>query len=73
MAGFSMGTSWCRKSSIVKRVAEEKGLEIMDVRASLLDPTDLRGIPYVEEGIANWAPPAFLPSKPDGKRDSILR
>ena len=27
----------------------------------------MRGIPYVEEGIANWAPPAFLPSKPDGK------
>ena len=64
---FLWGPPGVGKSSIVKRVAEEKGLEIMDVRASLLDPTDLRGIPYVEEGIANWAPPAFLPSKPDGK------
>ena len=59
---FLWGPPGVGKSSIVKRVAEEKGLEIMDVRASLLDPTDLRGIPYVEEGIANWAPPAFFPS-----------
>lgn len=37
---------------------------MLDIRASLLDPTDLRGIPSVQDGRAVWAPPSFLP-RPD--------
>ena len=37
----------------------------MDLRASLLDPTDLRGIPAIEAGRAVWCPPAFLPREQD--------
>ena len=34
----------------------------MDVRAVLLDPVDLRGIPRIDEsGAAVWCPPSFLP------------
>jgi len=31
----------------------------------LLDPTDLRGLPYFKDGFASWAPPSFLPSQSD--------
>jgi hypothetical protein len=46
-------------------VAEEAGLKVIDLRASLLDPTDLRGIPAIVEGKAVWCPPVFLPSEND--------
>jgi hypothetical protein len=39
---------------------------LLDVRASLLDPTDLRGIPAIEGGRAVWCPPQFLPG-PEAK------
>lgn len=64
---FLWGPPGVGKSSIVHQVVESRGWKLMDVRASLLDPTDLRGIPYVEDGQANWAPPSFLPSDPDSE------
>jgi hypothetical protein len=36
-------------------------LPLIDVRAILLDPVDLRGLPTVEGGKAAWAQPDFLP------------
>ena len=62
-----MGPSCVGKSSIVRSIAKQKKLELLDVRASLLDPTDLRGIPTVEKGKAKWCPPSFLPSDPKSK------
>ncbi len=59
---FVWGPPGVGKSSVVKQVAEELKLPILDVRASLLDPTDLRGIPSVVDGRAVWAPPSFLPT-----------
>lgn len=49
------------KSSIVKQTAQELGVDLVDVRATLLDPVDLRGLPRVEGDKAIWCPPAFLP------------
>jgi hypothetical protein len=37
---------------------------VRDIRAPLLDPTDLRGLPVVEEKKARWCAPAFLPHDP---------
>ena len=37
------------------------GVRLIDIRAVLLDPVDLRGLPTVEHGKAAWAIPAFLP------------
>lgn len=54
------------KSAVVKQVAEEKGINCIDIRLSLLDPTDLRGIPVPENGIAKWLPPSFLPTEGRG-------
>lgn len=62
---FIWGPPGAGKSSIVKEAASGAGLELLDVRASLLDPTDLRGIPAIEDGQAVWCPPSFLPSDPD--------
>jgi hypothetical protein len=54
------------KSSIVQQVAEQNGMEVIDVRLSQLAPTDIRGLPFVQEGIAHFAPPSFLPQSGKG-------
>lgn len=43
------------------QVAAALGIRLIDIRAILLDPVDLRGLPTVEQGRAAWAIPAFLP------------
>lgn len=62
---FVWGAPGIGKSAIVRRVAEGADMPVIDVRASLLDPTDLRGIPTVGEGRAVWLPPSFLPKESD--------
>ena len=54
------------KSSVVAKVAKENDMEVIDVRLSQLAPTDLRGLPYVDEGVARFAPPSFLPTSGRG-------
>ena len=49
------------KSSIVKRVARKAGISCIDLRAVLLDPVDLRGLPHFADGLCKWAIPEFLP------------
>jgi len=65
---FLWGAPGIGKSSIVKAVAKERGLEFIDLRLALMDPTDLKGIPFYdkESHSALWAPPAFLPKKGEG-------
>jgi hypothetical protein len=64
---FVWGPPGVGKSSIVRSVATAKNLPLLDVRASLLDPTDLRGIPTIANGRAVWCPPSFLPAKKDSR------
>lgn len=54
------------KSSIVNKVAKSNDMDVIDVRLSQLAPTDLRGLPYVDEGTARFAPPSFLPQEGQG-------
>lgn len=49
------------KSSVVKSVAESNEMEMVDLRLNQLAPTDIRGLPYVQDGLARFAPPSFLP------------
>lgn len=49
------------KSDIVRQLAAALNCGLLDVRASLLDPVDVRGIPSVENGVTRWNPPTFLP------------
>ncbi len=60
---FLWGPPGIGKSSIVAQIARERGIEFIDLRLSLLDPTDLRGIPFFnsEDNSAVWAPASFLP------------
>ena len=58
------------KSEIITKVGKSLGYNVVDVRVSLLDPVDLRGVPSVEDGVTKWNPPVFLPREEDGK--SIL-
>ena len=58
---FIWGPPGVGKSSIVREIATGRKCELLDIRASLLDPTDLRGIPAIEDGQARWCPPSFLP------------
>jgi len=55
------------KSNIVQQTAARLGLACQDVRAVLLDPVDLRGLPHVNgDGRAHWAIPEFLPRDGNG-------
>jgi len=60
---FLWGPPGIGKSSIVSQIAREKNIAYIDLRLSLLDPTDLRGIPFfnADTGEAVWAPASFLP------------
>ncbi len=65
---FLWGAPGIGKSSIVKQIAEEKELGFIDLRLALMDPTDLKGIPFYdkENHTALWAAPAFLPREGEG-------
>jgi MoxR-like ATPase len=54
------------KSSIVAQTAAAHGLAFIDLRLSQLAPTDLRGLPVAESGVARWYPPEFLPREGAG-------
>jgi len=60
---FIWGSPGVGKSSLVQQIAQEKSINFIDLRLSLLDPTDLRGIPFFnsDEKKAVWAKPEFLP------------
>jgi hypothetical protein len=62
---FVWGAPGVGKSAVVQSLAKDLGRPVLDIRAPLLDPTDLRGLPAVVDGRAVWAPPSFLPTKRD--------
>lgn len=76
LPAFLWGPPGIGKSDITKQLAEKLKADLIDIRASLLDPVDLRGIPYRDEnGRTRWAPPVFLPAEPEtkkSKRTTIL-
>lgn len=61
LAVMLWGAPGVGKSSIVAQVAASHDLEFIDVRLSQLAPTDLRGLPVAEGGVAKWFAPEFLP------------
>ncbi|WDP92753.1 MAG: AAA family ATPase [Desulfobacter sp.] len=64
---FVWGPPGIGKSQVVKQTAEAMDLELIDIRAILLDPVDLRGLPRINgEGLSQWCAPAFLPQSGKG-------
>lgn len=70
---FLWGPPGIGKSTIVRDIAKKNNWELIDLRLSLLNPVDLRGLPVIdkEKKQADWYPPAFLP-KYDSKKTGIL-
>jgi hypothetical protein len=64
---FMWGPPGIGKSDIVKQIGDEQEREIIDVRLSLWEPTDIKGIPYYnsDQGTMTWAPPSELPTDPE--------
>lgn len=66
---FIHGVPGCGKSSIVKNVCNELGIEFIDFRASQCDSCDIRGLPVPnkEEKVMDWYVNGIWPRKRDGK------
>jgi hypothetical protein len=64
---FVWGGPGIGKSAVVKQLAEALKITLQDVRALLLDPVDLRGLPFLgNDGRSKWATPEFLPQEGSG-------
>ena len=63
------GPPGAAKSQIAQQVAAATNRQYVDVRALLLDPVDLRGIPWRDSSDrTRWATPDFLPPSDDPGR-----
>ena len=63
---FLWGPPGIGKSEIVSQITDNlPNSHLIDVRLSLWDPTDIKGIPFFDSnsGTMQWAPPAELPSE----------
>jgi hypothetical protein len=70
---FITGSPGVGKSQVIKAVARELGIGLIDERISTMDPVDLRGLPAVQNGIVTWAQPGFLPREErDGANGLLL-
>lgn len=65
---FLWGAPGIGKSSIIAQLAIETDVKLIDLRLSLLNPVDLRGLPYLSEKkkMAIWLQPEFLPRSGKG-------
>ena len=62
---FLWGPPGIGKSDIIKQLGTELDAHVIDVRLSLWEPTDIKGIPFFDSvnETMKWAPPSELPSK----------
>lgn len=63
------------KSNVVHQVADDIDYNLIDIRLSLRDPIDLRGLPLVDviKGTTRWLAPSELPQeKRDGKKGFLF-
>ena len=60
------------KSDSIKQLGKEKDRMVIDLRMSLLNPVDLRGVPVAKDGKTDWWAPCFLPRKGEASETAIL-
>jgi len=75
--GMLWGAPGVGKSQVTAQLAKNLNMVLLDVRAILFDPVDLRGIPHIdkdENGInrTTWAIPDFLPNEERHGKTGIL-
>ncbi len=70
---FLWGPPGVGKSQVVAEVARSLAYGLKDIRAVLLDPVDLRGIPRITaQGSTQWCPPSFLPAEKEAGRGILF-
>ncbi len=50
------------KSQLVGQIAAEHDVNVIDIRLSQMEPSDLRGIPFRIGNSVEWAIPSLLPN-----------
>lgn len=69
---FLWGPPGVGKSQLVAQAAAQRGMALRDIRAVLLDPVDLRGLPRIDAtGRTSWCAPTFLPG-PQDEAEGVL-
>lgn len=58
---FLWGDPGVGKSSLVRELAKAAGAIVIDIRLSMFDPVDLRGLPAIVDDKTVWLRPAFWP------------
>ena len=68
---FMWGPPGIGKSDVVGQITESlKNSHLIDIRLSLWEPTDIKGIPYyaANDNVMAWAPPQELPTEEFAKK-----
>lgn len=65
------------KSSMFREIAKESGLVFLDLRAGEMDPTEIKGFPFINsDGKSAYAPNQLIPTEndkvPEGKNGWLL-
>jgi len=71
------GPAGVGKSDSVRQVAKDLGIKCIDIRLSLLNPVDLRGLPSIvrekgKDAVATWVSSGFLPIAERDGEEGIL-
>ena len=53
------------KSSIIRQIAQEHNLKVLDLRLGQCDPTDILGFPNIKDGRSVYHPPKDIPIEGD--------
>lgn len=71
---FLWGPPGIGKSEIVHQIGNDLEAHVVDIRLSLWEPTDIKGIPYFNsnENTMVWAPPAELPTEEFAKKHKYI-
>ena len=71
---FIWGPPGIGKSDIVHQIGEFMDAHVIDVRLSLWEPTDIKGIPYysAKNNTMQWAPPVELPTEQFAKKHKAI-
>jgi len=60
------------KSQLVMEVGQKHGINVIDIRLSQMEPSDLRGIPFRTDESVEWAVPGMLPNSDKHGEQGIL-
>lgn len=60
------------KSQIIAQVSDSHNVPLIDIRLSQMEPSDLRGIPFRNDELVEWAVPAMLPDLERHGEEGIL-